>query len=109
TNHNIYALSREQYSSYPVTSEKIIEIIENDLGAPTSELFQSFDCEPLATASIAQVHRAVLRDGSEVAVKVQRPGVRQQIEIDIEVLYEIARFATRFTSFGKRYGLLQMV
>src|SRR5216684_2709830 len=105
----IAALSRLQNTVTPVPSEKIAAIIESELGAPLSELFQSFDCEPLATASMAQVHRAVLRDGNEVAVKVQRPGVRQQIEIDIEVLHEIARFATRYTSFGARYGLEQVV
>src|SRR5256885_17112934 len=87
----IAALSRLQNTVTPVPSEKITAIIESELGAPITELFQSFDCEPLATASMAQVHRAVLRDGSEVAVKVQRPGVRQQIEIDIEVLHEVTR------------------
>src|SRR5256714_14217860 len=100
---------RLQNTVKPVPSEKIVAIIESDLGAPISELFQSFDCEPLATASMAQVHHAVLPDGSEVAVKVQRPGVRQQIEIDIEVLHEVTRFATRYTSFGARYGLEQVM
>ncbi|HEX9130913.1 MAG TPA: AarF/UbiB family protein, partial [Ktedonobacteraceae bacterium] len=105
----IEALSRLQNTVTPVPSDKVTAIIESGLGAPLSELFESFDCEPLAAASMAQVHRAVLRDGSEVAVKVQRPGVRQRIEIDIEILHEVARFATRFTSFGKRYGFLQIV
>jgi predicted unusual protein kinase regulating ubiquinone biosynthesis (AarF/ABC1/UbiB family) len=58
---------------------------------------------------MAQVHRATLPDGSRVAVKVQRPGVRQRVEIDLEVLHEMARFATRRTAFGARYGLTQMV
>ena len=58
---------------------------------------------------MAQVHRATLRNGDEVAVKVQRPGTRQRIEIDIEILHEIARFATKYTSFGHRYGFLQIV
>src|SRR3989440_5380272 len=107
--HYIKAPSRLQNTVKPVPSEKIVAIIESDLGAPISELFKSFDCEPLATASMAQVHHAVLPDGSEVAVKVQRPGVRQQIEIDIEVLHEVTRFATRYTSFGARYGLEQIV
>ena len=70
---------------------------QTELGAPIDELFQIFDPQPLATASMAQVHRAVLRDGTEVAVKVQRPGVRQRIEIDLEVLREMARFATTYT------------
>ncbi|HBY98482.1 MAG: AarF/UbiB family protein [Ardenticatenaceae bacterium] len=105
----IHALSRLQDTVAPVPGDKIVAIIETDLGAPVSELFQSFDQKPLAAASMAQVHRAALRDGTEVAVKVQRPGVRQRIEIDIEVLHEIARFAEEYTSFGSRYGLEQMV
>src|SRR6266496_5129411 len=105
----IEALSRLQNTVTPVPSDKVTAIIESELGAPLSELFESFDCEPLATASMAQVHRAVLPDGSEVAVKVQRPGVRQRIEIDIEILHEVARFASRFAPFGARYGLEQIV
>ncbi len=73
------------------------------------ELFRSFDSAPLATASMAQVHRAVLHDGSPAVVKVQRPGVRQRIEIDIEVLHEVARFLTKYTALGARYGIAQMV
>src|SRR5262249_30862007 len=105
----IRALSRLQSTVTPVPSERVVQIVESELGAPIAELFRSFDHTPLATASMAQVHRAVLPDGSEVAVKVQRPGVRQRIEIDIEVLRELARFATRYTAFGARYGLTQMV
>lgn len=105
----IAALSRLQNTVKPVPAEKIVAIVESELGASLSELFAGFDYEPLATASMAQVHRAVLHDGSEVAVKVQRPGVRNQIEIDLEVLHEMARFATKYTSFGARYGLLQIV
>ncbi len=105
----IEALSRLQNTVTPVPSDKVTAIVESELGAPLAELFASFDCEPLATASMAQVHRAFLPDGSEVAVKVQRPGVRQRIEIDIEILNEVARFANRFTSFGKRYGFQQIV
>jgi ubiquinone biosynthesis protein len=92
-----------------VLYDKIIRVIESELGRPIAALFQSFDREPLATASIAQVHRAILHDGDEVVVKVQRPGVRQRIEIDVEVLHEIAHFTTRYTSFGARYGLSQIV
>src|SRR5437660_2460545 len=105
----IEALSRLQNTVTPVPGDKITAIIESELGAPISKLFESFDCDPLATASMAQVHRALLSDGSEVAVKVQRPGSRQRIEIDIEILHEVARFASRFTPYGKRYGFLQIV
>jgi ubiquinone biosynthesis protein len=105
----IEALSRLQNTVTPVPSDKLIAIIENELGAPLSELFASFDYEPRAAASMAQVHRAFLPDGNEVAVKIQRPGSRQRIEIDIEILHEVARFASRFTPYGKRYGFLQIV
>src|SRR5947209_812056 len=105
----ITALSRLQDRVTPVPGDKIAAIIECELGAPLAELFQSFDCMPLATASIAQVHQAVLPDGRQVVVKVQRPGVRQQVERDIEVMQEVARFATRHTPFGTRYGLMQIV
>jgi predicted unusual protein kinase regulating ubiquinone biosynthesis (AarF/ABC1/UbiB family) len=105
----IRALSRLQDTIQPVPSERIIQIIQAELQRPIDQLFQSFDHEPLATASMAQVHRAVLPDGTEVAVKVQRPGVRQRIEIDLEVLREVAQFAARHTAIGARYGLVQMV
>jgi ubiquinone biosynthesis protein len=107
--HYISALSRLQQAVKPVPSDKITSIIESELGVPISALFQSFDCEPLATASMAQVHRAVLPDGSEVAVKVQRPGVRQRIEIDIEIMHEVARFTTKYTPYGTRYAVPQIV
>jgi ubiquinone biosynthesis protein len=105
----ILALARLQDTIQPVPADRIVQIVQSELGAPMEELFQSFDRQPLATASMAQVHRAVLRDGSEVAVKVQRPGVRQRIEIDLEVLREVARFAAAHTDVGARYGLVQMV
>jgi ubiquinone biosynthesis protein len=105
----IHALSRLQDTIQPVPADRIVQIVQSELQAPIDELFQCFDQQPLATASMAQVHRAVLRDGTEVAVKVQRPGVRQRIEIDLEVLREIARFAAKHTALGARYGLVQMV
>lgn len=105
----LQALSRLQDTIAPVSSAEVVQIVERELGAPLSAVFQTFDCEPLATASMAQVHRAVLCDGREAVVKVQRPGVRQRIEIDLEILHETARFATKYTPFGARYGLTQMV
>jgi predicted unusual protein kinase regulating ubiquinone biosynthesis (AarF/ABC1/UbiB family) len=105
----IHALSRLQDNIQPVPAERIVQIIQAELHTRIDDLFLEFDQQPLATASMAQVHRAVLRDGVEVAVKVQRPGVRQRIEIDLEVLREIAQFASRHTALGARYGLAQMV
>ena len=103
------ALARLQDTVTPVAGDCITAIIERELGAPIADLFLSIDLKPLATASVAQVHRAMLHDGSPVVVKVQRPGVQQQVETDIDVMQEVARFLTRHTPFGRRYGLIQLV
>ena len=70
---------------------------------------RSFEETPLAAASLGQVHRAALRDGRIVAVKVQRPGVAEQVADDLEALDEIAQFLTSRTGAGKRYDLPGMV
>ena len=93
----VRALARLQDRITPVPSETVMRIVEDELGRPIPQLFESFDEVPLATASMAQVHRATLRDGTEVAVKVQRPGVREQTERDMVVLREIVRFAKRYS------------
>ena len=93
----VRALARLQDRITPVPSEMVVRIVEYELGRPIAELFASFDAAPLATASMAQVHRATLRDGTEVAVKVQRPGVREQTQRDMVVLREIVRFARRYS------------
>jgi ubiquinone biosynthesis protein len=74
---------------------EIRQVIEDELGAPLDQLFAEFDTQPRATASIGQVHFAVLKDGSEVAVKVQRPGVSELIETDLHILLWAARRAER--------------
>lgn len=74
----------------PFPSQEAIAIIEEELKKPLHELFSSFDDEPVAAASIAQVHRATLRDGGEVMVKIQRPNIAKTIERDISVMRWIA-------------------
>lgn len=69
------------------------QTVEEELGAGVDELFSSFEPEPLAAASIAQVHRATLKSGDEVVVKVQRPGLRQKIRADLDLLHLIAELA----------------
>lgn len=70
--------------------EEAQKIIEDELKRPIDELFCSIEHEPFAAASIGQVHRAVTRDGQDVVVKVQRPGIERKIKIDLEILYHLA-------------------
>jgi ubiquinone biosynthesis protein len=77
-------------------------IVEEALGRPVAELFASFESEPLASASIAQVHEATLPDGREVVVKVVRPGIRRQIRRDIDLLMVIAGLAEKYWESGAR-------
>jgi len=77
-------------------------LIEAAYGAPVSQVFAAFDAEPLAAASIAQVHAARLAGGEEVVVKVLRPGMRAVIERDLEVLHALAALAARYWSEGPR-------
>ncbi|MFB6094851.1 MAG: ABC1 kinase family protein, partial [Halodesulfurarchaeum sp.] len=69
----------------PFDSEIAVDIVEEELG-PIEETFDHFEREPLAAASIAQVHRATLQNGDEVIVKIRRPGIREQIETDLDIL-----------------------
>jgi ubiquinone biosynthesis protein len=84
-------LKQLQYQCIPLSYSEIEHAIEDGLGRPVSELFQRVDETPMATASIAQVHRAWTKAGEEVAVKVQRPGIRGEIRADVDILYRIAQ------------------
>jgi ubiquinone biosynthesis protein len=83
--------------------------IERSYGEPLGEVFASFEEQPLAAASIAQVHVARLLDGREVIVKVLRPGMRAVIGRDLEVLYSLARLASRYWSESRRLRPLELV
>ncbi len=78
------------------------EVIERAYGRPVSELFQSFDERPLASASIAQVHGAVLHDGRQVVVKVVRPEIERTIRGDLDLLHVVADLAYRYWPEGRR-------
>ena len=99
------ALERMQEKVAPIPVERIAQIIEQELGASVSKLFASFDPVPLGCASIAQVHRAHLHDGREVAVKVQKPEVAAQLRSDLEVLRSFALAADHLTQVGRRVRL----
>jgi ubiquinone biosynthesis protein len=83
--------------------EEAREVIETDLGKPIHELFASIDPTPLASASIAQVHSAVLFDGREVVIKIQRPGIDKVIALDLDILYDLAQLVQSTTSLADRF------
>ena len=93
----------------PFPGEQAVAIIERHLEGKITELFSAFDTEPLASASIAQVHAAVLKDGREVVVKVVRPGIRKTIGRDIGLLYMLARLAERYWEDGRRLHPVEVV
>jgi len=105
----IEALARLQDRVGPFPFMDVEAIVSAELGVRLSKAFSEFEPEPLAAASLGQVHRAFLRDGRRVAVKVQRPGIREQILKDLEALAEIAAFMDHHTEIGRRYGFTLML
>lgn len=97
------ALARLQDDVAPFSFGEVEQIVTDELGARISKAFAEFEAQPLAAASLGQVHRARLRDGREVVVKVQRPGVREVVVKDLEILLELAEFLDNHTETGKRY------
>ncbi len=87
----------------PVPWEQAVAVIENELNAPVHELFAGIDPNPLASASLAQVHAATLPDGQEVVVKIQRPGIETVIDLDLDILQDFAQMAQSRTAIGERY------
>jgi ubiquinone biosynthesis protein len=102
----VESLTRLQDKVGPFPYAEVERIVTSELGVRMSRAFQEFDPEPLAAASLGQVHRATLRSGREVAVKVQRPGIRERIAQDMEVLEDIAEFVAAHTEVGKKYDIL---
>jgi predicted unusual protein kinase regulating ubiquinone biosynthesis (AarF/ABC1/UbiB family) len=103
------ALSRLQDDVAPFSFAEVEAIVTSELGVRISKAFSRFEAEPLAAASLGQVHRAALRDGREVVVKVQRPGIRARIVEELEAIEEIASLAEQHTEKGRRHGYVAMV
>ena len=93
----------------PFPGAEARSMVEAALKQPVTALFREFDATPLASASIAQVHAAVLPDGREVVVKVLRPGVEKAVRADLDVLYLVARLADTYWADGKRLRPLEVV
>lgn len=103
------ALARLQDKVEPFGFDEVEKIVASELGVRMSKAFSDFDVTPMAAASLGQVHRARLRDGRQVAVKVQRPGIREAMLEDLDALDEIAEFLDNHTAAGKRYEFCQML
>ena len=93
----------------PFPSTEAVAAIEKALGDSIENIFASFESEPLASASIAQVHAATLKNGKEVIVKVLRPGIEKKIRRDIKLLYMFARMAVRFWSDARRLRPVEII
>ncbi|MCA9401988.1 MAG: AarF/ABC1/UbiB kinase family protein, partial [Candidatus Omnitrophica bacterium] len=108
-NEYLEALTSLQDDVEEVPYEEIEQIIEEEIGSRISKAFESFDKGPLANASLGQVHRATLRSGKDVAVKIQRPGIRLRVVKDLEVLQEMTDFATKHVNLVRKYDLSSLV
>jgi predicted unusual protein kinase regulating ubiquinone biosynthesis (AarF/ABC1/UbiB family) len=102
-------LSRLQDAVEPFPFADVERIVSEELGVRLSKAFSRFDSTPIAAASLGQVHRAALRDGRDVAVKVQRPEVREQVRRDMDSLQELAGFLEQHSDQAHRAGLLRVV
>lgn len=105
----IKELEKLRDNTPPFDFSLVRQIIEEELGKPSQEVFRYFDPVPVAAASLSQVHKAALPDGDQVAVKIRRPGIRQIIEADLAILEDLAQFAENRLHNGWMYRPRLMV
>ncbi|HYC50390.1 MAG TPA: AarF/UbiB family protein, partial [Gemmatimonadaceae bacterium] len=105
----VHELEKLQDDVPPISYEEAEEVVESQLRGRMSKLFESFDREPLGTASLGQVHAAVLRGGRSVVVKVQRPNIRELLADDLEFFRELAGFMTKHTQVGAKVDMLGVI
>ena len=105
----LHALTRLQDRVEPFSFAEVEGIVISELGVRLSKAFSEFEAKPVAAASLGQVHRAAMRDGRPVAVKVQRPDIREWVMEDLDALEEIAEFLDHHTEMGRRYGFVQIL
>ena len=105
----IHELEKLQDDVGPIPFEEVERTIETELGARISKLFDSFEREPIATASLGQAHAATMRGGREVVVKVQRPHIRASLADDLEFFHDVAQFLSDHTGVGSRIDVLGVI
>jgi ubiquinone biosynthesis protein len=105
----IEQLSTFQDKATPVSETEIRQVLVTELGKEPEEIFEHFDYHPIASASMAQVHRARLTGGKEVVLKVQRPGIDQTVELDIVILRNLARLVQRHFPMSHSYQPEELV
>jgi ubiquinone biosynthesis protein len=104
----ISALRDLQDAVTPFDSDEAIRILEHELHRPVDRIFKDFNRTPLASASIAQVHRAKLQDGTEVAIKIQRPKLEQTIETDIDILSQLSALFEKHVKEARYFNPVRM-
>ncbi len=102
-------LAQLQDNVAPFKSARFRQIVEQALNGSVDDIFQSFEAEPLASASVAQVHAAVLKDGSDVVVKAVRPNIEKVIGNDIALMYMLARLLAKYSQDGRRLRPVEVV
>ena len=102
-------LAQLQDNVPPFKSAKFRQIVEEALNSSVDELFLSFESEPLASASVAQVHAAVLKDGSDVVIKAVRPNIAKVIGKDIALMYTLARLLAKYSQDGRRLRPVEVI
>ena len=105
----VHELCKLQDTVPPFPHAIAVALIEESLGRSVGELFAEFDCEPLAAASLGQVHAAKLYSGEQVVVKVQRPDIAGRINTDLAILADLAALAQERLPFGRQYNLVELV
>jgi len=101
-------LSHLQDNVAPAPPDGVRELLEEELGSPVDEVFAEFDSQPLAAASIGQVHRARLHGGQQVIVKIQRPGIADSVNRDLDVLNQLATVVEQRTTWGAEYHVCDL-
>ena len=99
------ALEALQDDVEEIPYSEVQKIVEEEIGQRISKAFESFEVQPLASASIGQVHLAILRSGKKVAVKIQRPGVRKNFTEDLDTLKELSDVAVKHSKTAKKYAV----